>query len=204
MAETIPLREQIFDLLNRTTMSIAQLTKHFGVTRNAVVVHLQNLEASGLIRRLSAERAGKVGKPTTLYTAEPGNEDQNSRAYHSFAEMQAKGLSSILNDKERRAFYKKIGKQGSDSLVVRDDLDFAERLQLAQGYADDLGAATTIEETDDAFVLQSYTCPIASIVRIEPCACHTLAEIFTKLTGHRTKQACQHGEKLICRFEIAK
>lgn len=204
MPETLPLKDQIFDLLNRSNMSIAQLTEHFGVTRNAVAVHLRNLEASGLIRRLPAERAGKVGKPTVLYAAALGTEDQNSRAYRAFAEMQTKGLTAVLNDKERRAFYKKMGKQESSNLEIRDDLRFSERLLIAQRYADNMGAATTIEETDDAFVLQSFTCPIGSIVRIEPCACHTLAEVFAKITGHPTKQACQHGEKLICRFKIAK
>lgn len=204
MTDDVSLKDQIFEALSRQKMSIADLTSMFMVTRNTVVVHLRQLEASGLVSRMPAERRGTVGKPTTLYAAAGGNEDRNSSAYPPFAEMQARGLASILTEEQRVEFYKQIGEAKAKAVGLSDDLKFSERLTRAQKFADDLGAALSVEETEDHFVLSSFTCPIASVVRAEPCACHALAQIFEVLTGRPTKQCCRKDDKLVCRFEIAK
>ena len=204
MSEDASLKDQLFEILSREKKSIAELTDMFGVTRNTVVVHLRQLEASGLVERVAAPRTGNVGKPTMLYRATSGSEDRNSKAYPTFAEMQAKGLASVMSEKQRVKFYKQIGADKAKNVQVPDDLDFKARIILAQDFANDLGAALTIDETEDTFVLSSFTCPVATVVRTEPCACHALAEIFERLTGHSTKQCCQRGDKLVCRFEIEK
>ena len=196
------LKDDIFQLLSREPQTVSQLTERFGVTRNAVVVHLNQLESAGLVSRKSPTRAGRVGKPAAVYVASDGTEDQNSLAYRALAVMLAGSVRERLDDSERDGFYRQMGRSAGERQAVSKDGSLEERLEAVQALADSLGAATSLERGETAVILRSYTCPIASVVRVEPCACKALAAMFEEMTGVPTTEACKRNGKLICQFEF--
>ena len=198
------LRDDIFNELSRRPRTIAELTDLFGVTRNSVVVQLKQLESAGLVAREASRRGGQVGKPATVYAATSGHEDRSSTAYRAFSEMLVRALGEQLNPAQREKFFHKMGSREGQAMAAPGEGSLRERLAEMQAFADRMGAATTLEETDAHYVLRSFTCPIAALVRIEPCACTTLAALFQEMTGRPTKEACRREGKLICQFEIEK
>ena len=198
------LKDDLFNELNREAQTIAQLTTRFGVTRNSVVVHLKELESSGLVTRVALNREGRVGKPATLYAATAGNEDRNSLAYRSFSEMLVRALGKQFSSQQRQKFYERMGRAEGKAIDFSDHKSLKDRLAATQSFADEMGAATSLEHCDSKYILRSFTCPIAALVRIEPCACVALAALFEQLTGRPTREACLRGEKLVCQFEIEK
>lgn len=196
------LKDELFQALSREAQTVSQLTKRFDVTRNAVVVHLRQLESAGLVTRSSAPRAGKVGKPAAVYVAKAGTEDRNSLAYRALAVMLARSVRDWLDDGDRDRFYRQMGRrEGAAEEVSRLD-GLEARLKAVQAFADGLGAATSLEWTETRVILRSYTCPIGSVVRVEPCACKALAAMFEEMTGHPTTETCRRGAKLVCQFEF--
>ncbi|MEM7226680.1 MAG: helix-turn-helix domain-containing protein [Pseudomonadota bacterium] len=200
----MPLKDEIFEVLSKQGQTVAQLAERFGVTRNSIVVQLGRLESAGLVTRSTLHREGQVGKPAILYEAAAGHEDRNSSAYRAWSEMQARALGSFLRPDRRRKLYRQMGEAEGRAIDFSGLKSLEERLAATQAFADDLGAATSLEEGADSYMLRSFTCPIAAVVRIEPCACASLAALFEQLTGRPTRDRCLRGDKLVCQFEIEK
>jgi len=198
----MPLKDEIFRALSRESLSIAELCKQFGVTRNAVVVQINQLLSAGLVAPSVAPRQGKVGKPATLYSAVAGNEDRRSTAYRTLSTMFASALGRRFNEQERAAFYRSMGEVEGQAMRLPNGASDEQRLAHAKEIADAMGANAEIHSRDDHVVLSSFTCPIASVVRAEPCGCDFMAALFENLTDMPTTSKCARKDRLVCRFEL--
>ena len=76
-AEIVKTKKTILDLLRRQNLTVNELTERLGVTRNAIIIPLKQLEADGLVQ--GQTRRGKpAGKAATEYCGVPGTEDRAS------------------------------------------------------------------------------------------------------------------------------
>lgn len=197
-------KEEILELLNRKARTVNQLAEEFSVTRNSILVHLNKLESAGLVIRSAQSGSGQVGKPASLYEAAPGSEDENSRAYRPFAKLMTHALVAKLDEAERLELYRDMGNVMSEDVPTTKLKSLEDKIGAAVSIADELGAAVQLEETEKTFCIHSFTCPIAAVVRTDPCACSVLKVFFENVTGHTVREECVRSSKLFCRFVIEK
>ena len=196
-------RDEILAILRRETLTIRELAGRLGLARNAVVLALQQLSADGLVVS-SARKEKRAGKPALQYAAAPGREDVASSAYPPFAEQLVAALPDHLGPRDVAALMTTIGRRMADQLDVDDSLPFAARLQAVVAEVNALGAAAVVTRSDDdrATVVRSFSCPLARVVRRQPCACDAVAAFFAKVTGAHVEQRCRRDAALVCEFVI--
>lgn len=194
-------RRQVLDLISRRSQTVAELSAALDVTRNAVVVQLQQLEADGLVRRGRLQRTGVAGKPGYEYEIVPGTEDRLSQAYRPLLEqlvavlgrrMPAQTVSEVLEEAGRGLAH------GADFSSLEDP---RARLKKAVEIVNTLGAcAEIVDDGSGAVVIENRRCPFATAVRRDACVCHAAAAFFREATGLPFEQNCDRGEKLTCRY----
>jgi len=167
-------------------------------------VIIRYLEAAGLIERNLVQPTGNVGKPPTVFRASAGFEDRKSLAYPVVAPTVIEAMKPSLDEKSRTKLYREIGKKLASHVDAGKLKTLGERVNAATDVADSLGAATHTEELDDAIIVRSYTCPIASMVRQDGLCCEIIQEYFANATGHVCVQECHLGDRVVCQYRIFK
>lgn len=195
-------RHKILTLLRREAMTVPELSRRLGVTRNAVIVPLRQLEADGLVEGVEL-REKRVGKPAVQYTAVAGREDEVSQAYPSFTELMMQALPEHLSREQIGELMQQVGRQMASEVEVDRGSDFAERLSAATRFVDGLGAETVVETTGNGAIVRSFSCPLGRAVRREPCVCSMIAAFLSEVTGVDVDEQCDRSEKLFCKFVIA-
>ncbi len=196
------LKDEIFTALSREPLSIAELCQRFGVTRNAIVVQINQLTSAGLVEASDVPREGKVGKPAARYRALPGNEDRSSGAYRHLSLMLVKAIQRSMSEKEREEFYRAMGRAEAKAADSMAGLSERARVERVCAFVNQLGAAAEIEVREKSYVLKSFTCPIGSVVRIDDCGCLMMASLFEALSGLPTEVRCKRQERLVCQFKM--
>lgn len=194
-------KDEMLSLLRREVLTVTELAQRLGVTRNAVIVPLRQLEAARLVVG-SERRERRVGKPALEYSAVAGQEDVASRAYPAFAELLLQTLPSYLTREQIHELMQQVGQKMAADLGTAPQAGFAERLKSATDFADRVGAETVVERTETGAVIRSYSCPLGRAVRQEPCACSTIAAFFATVTGAQVDERCERGERLRCKFVV--
>jgi predicted ArsR family transcriptional regulator len=195
-------RENILFQLRRGNLTTAELAKRLGLSRNAVVLPLGQLESEGLVRRAALRRSGQAGKPAHEYEIVPGHEDRVSSAYRPFAELLLTVLPRHQSSEEIEALMLDVGREMAGHMPSAGKETFEERLAAARAVVDDLGAATELFIEEGRALVQSRSCPLATAVRKEPCVCKGVAAFFEAATGKKTVERCVRKDVLTCRFEI--
>ena len=197
-------KDEIFEVLNHEALTVAELIERFGLTRGAIALHLKELEAAGLIERSRVQPTGNVGKPPTVFRASAGFEDRKSLAYPVVAPTLVEAMAQRIDEKSRMALYHELGEKLASHVDAKELKTLRERVSAATQVADSLGAATHTEEVDDAIIVRSYTCPIASMVRNDGLCCEIIQEYFANATGNKCVQECHLGERVVCQYRIFK
>ena len=195
-------RDDILALLRRHQLTVTEIVETLGVTRNAVIQPLRQLEAAGYVQGVEA-RKGKVGKPAVVYQAAPGHEDIHSGAYPPFVELMLEALGEDLPRKRIARLMSAIGHKMATHLEMPAEVRFPERLAAARGFVDKLGAETIQTREDGLTMVRSYSCPLARAVRREPCVCKAMAQFFSSATGAVVEERCIRSDGLICQFAIS-
>jgi predicted ArsR family transcriptional regulator len=194
-------KQAILKFLRRDAATINELAERLGMTRNAIIVPIRQLEAEATI--YSRERRGSgAGKPPLEYHVQTGLEDINSQAYKPFMQSMIKSLPDHLSKETIKLIMHKIGNDLAEQVPVDEKASLADRLAAATDFLDDVGAETTTEYTDTGAVIRSYSCPLGGIVRQESCSCHAVERFFANVTGADVQEECARGESLICKFIV--
>jgi predicted ArsR family transcriptional regulator len=174
-----------------------------GLSRNAIVFQLGQLEADGLIERERFVHSNRAGKPAIQYKAVDGKEDSLSKAYPAFSSLLIKKMSEELTASKMKSILRKVGQDLALDLNIDENLPVEERLRIAREFADSMGAATEITTQKNKIIIESHNCPLAAAVRADPCVCSVIASLFSNSTGCKVKELCKRSnEKLLCRFSI--
>lgn len=198
-------RRRILDLISRRPHRVSELSEALSVTRNAVVVQLQQLVADGLVRRGALQRTGGAGKPGYAFEIVPGTEDVGSQAYRPLVEQLVATLARRLPAKTVVAILEEAGRGlARDAGLVRAD-DARSQVEQAVAVVNSLGAcAEIIDAGDGRFVVENRRCPFANAVRRDACVCHAAAAFLREATGLPFEQKCDRGETLTCRYVAVK
>lgn len=195
-------REDILSQLRRDNLTTAELANRLGLSRNAVVLPLGQLESEGLVRRAALRRSGQAGKPAHEYEIVPGHEDAVSSAYRPFVELLLSVLPRYQTSEDIEKLMLDVGREMAMYIPSVKAKTFEDRVAAARALVDDLGAATELFVEEDSVFIESRSCPLATAVRKEPCICKAVAAFFEAATGRNTSERCVRRDKLTCRFEI--
>jgi predicted ArsR family transcriptional regulator len=195
-------RNEILTALRRRPLTVAEIGNLMGVTRNAVIVQLKQLEAAGLVRPTVTRREGGKGKPAMAYEATQGSEDVESTAYRPFLGALMAVLRSKLSGETLSDIMVATGERLAQEAGLDHPQTFEDGLKAAMAVADSLGAKTEAVPYEGGIMIQNFCCPVGSTAREDGCVCQALAAFFATATGRPTLEHCLRNDRLICQYHI--
>lgn len=198
---TMKTKNTILSLLRRQDLTVNELADRLGVTRNAIIIPLKQLEADGLVEG-KPRRASGAGKPPTEFGTVAGTEDSESGAYKPFLQKVISSLPNFLERHEIEELMREIGTQLAQEVKTDASDSFEARLGAALQFLDNIGADTFKEETETHTTIRSYSCPLGRAVREDPCVCSAMERFFADVTGGNVREECKRDGRLLCQFVI--
>ena len=201
-----PTRKQIIMLLKRNSQqSVAQLSKHMGITPMAVRQHLMSLEKRGIIS-YKPKKSG-IGRPVFLYSLTDKARDIFPKSYIGFI----KDMLSIVEEEGGRKNVEKIFMQMKDrtlngkyrSLMGKKDLE--EKVNALVSMLDAEGRMVELEVNKDAFSIKQFNCLLHGIAEDYPEVCKYELQMYQDLLGKDLKRiGCQADGELACVYVLPK
>lgn len=192
-------RGRVVSLLRWRRHTIEELSRALGLTDNAIRAHVAALERDGIVRQQGFRRG--VGKPSFDYELTPDAEQLFPKAYEPV-------LSELLGVLAERLDHDKVTgilDEAGSRLAGRASSQHGElrtRLDAAVALLGELGGLATIEETDDGYMIQGYSCPLFSIVPHHPEACRLAGSLVSTIAAAPVTECCERGERPRCRFRV--
>lgn len=194
-------KDRLLAQLRIRPMTVHELAASLEVTRNAIIVALQDLEARGLVRKGGPERTGKAGKPAYKYELVAERFEKNSPAYQTIAPHLL--LAATRGDDETVAQYlEAVGRSMYQALCADLGSKTALGLEETLAFLTSQGAKIERRKDGDDELILSHSCPIGVLVRAERRVCGAVASLLTHASGLPVKDECEYAAKLTCRFRV--
>jgi len=201
MDEPTSTKSQILALLRHGPLTVQEMAVRLGVTRNAVIVALQDLEAKGLIRRGGAERTGRAGKPAFHYEIIAESFERISPAYQAISPHLLKaGVQD--GDAAAKRFLTSVGRSMHSELTAHLKITGRAGLENTLNFLSSQGAKIEIVPDGRDRIVVSHSCPIGVLVRTDRRICSAIATLLSEATGLEVRDECIYEEKLTCRFRL--
>lgn len=193
-------RGRIVLFVRRSARTVDELTELLGVTRNAVREHLATLERDGLVHRSGDRR--RDGKPAYLYSLTPEAADLFPRGYAPVLYGMLDALAERLGPAARDALLRDVGRGlATGRPVPRGGM--RERLDAGAEMLNELGGLAEAREVDGMFVVQGWSCPLASVVVEHPELCRVPEAMLAEAIGLPVQERCDRREPPHCFFVVA-
>jgi predicted ArsR family transcriptional regulator len=193
-------RGKILTLLRRTSQTVEELAQELELTDNAVRAHLLVLERDGLVQQSGRRRSSS--KPASVYNLTPTAEELFSKAYGPVLRQLLQELNERMTAEEVEALLRSTGRH----LAATWPIPLGEvhtRLERAVDALNELGGLAELERRDGIYVIQGYSCPLATVVPGHPEVCRLAASLLTELVGMPVQEQCDRGEKVSCCFVVS-
>ena len=201
MDERTSTKSQVLALLRHRPMTVQEMAMRLGVTRNAIIVALQNSEAEGLIRRGGAERTGRAGKPAFHYEIVAESFERISPAYQAISPHL---LRAGVQDGDGAAgrFLVCVGQSMHAELKSHFKVTGRVGLENTLNFLSSQGAEIEIVPDGKDRIVVSHSCPIGVLVRTDRRICSAIAALLSEATGLEVRDECIYADKLTCRFRL--
>lgn len=194
-------RGQVVQVLRRREATVNELAASLGLTGNAVRSHLATLERDGLVRQ-AGKRPG-VRKPEVLYALTQDAEQLFPKAYHLLLNQLLEVLGKQLSPDQIAAILREVGRSlAVDTVPPQGERRFRERLEKALDALKDLGGLAELQETEEAFVIRGYSCPLAASVREHPEVCQLAEALLSEIIGVAVQERCERNGVTHCVFQV--
>jgi predicted ArsR family transcriptional regulator len=194
-------RGHIILLLRRDSRTVDALAQILNLTDNAVRAHLATLERDGFVRQ-SGERRGS-GKPAFMYELSQGAEQLFPKAYGPVLRELLGVLSDGMSTNEVETLMRRTGRR----LATQQHLptgDLQSRLKVAIDVLNELGGLAELKEENGTYIIQGYSCPLATVVPGHPEVCRLAETLVSELVGLPVQECCDNNESARCRFSVSK
>ncbi len=194
-------RGRIILLLRRASHTVDELAQDLDLTDNAVRAHLTTLERDGLVCQCGVRRGG--GKPATIYHLSPEAEQHFPKAYAPVLQQLLEVLSARLPAEQVAEIMQSTGRNLASHWKCSAD-ELHGRLQQAVAVLNELGGLAELEECADHYVIQGYSCPLASVVPGHPEVCQLTKTLLAELIEAPVEEHCERATPARCRFTTVK
>lgn len=194
-------RGRIILLLRRATHTVDDLAQDLHLTDNAVRTHLVTLERDGLVCQSGARRGNR--KPAIVYSLTPEAEQHFPKAYAPVLQQLLEVLATCMPAEKLEEIMQNVGRR----LALQWNIPVGElrvRLQQAVAILNELGGLAELEEHDDTYTIQGYSCPLAAVVPGHPEICQLTRTLLTELIGVSVEEQCERGVAAHCCFTTKK
>ncbi len=198
-SEMTSTRGQILLLLCAADRTVAELAEAIGISRNAIRLHLTELEREGLVEYQRLRRG--VGKPAHLYRLTTGGERSLSRAYLPLLDGLLHVLASRVEESEMEGLLREAGNRIAERWR-RPQGGPMERVNAAVGLLEELGGAVEVETHERSRVLCGWCCPVAALTPDYPKICTAVEAMLAAFTGLSVREHCNRSERPHCRFDV--
>jgi predicted ArsR family transcriptional regulator len=189
-------RWRILGELCRHHHTASELADVVQTSANAVRVHLDALEAAGLVV-FDVERRG-VGKPTHVYSLTDAAESLLSKAY-------APALAAIVVAARARlngGFLSLVRDAGNALAASAGTRLSGQGLERAKALLDGLGAPSEIIKSERETVVRAACCPLGVITRQTAEMCSMMEAAVSAASGMSVRERCERGDHPHCEFEL--
>jgi predicted ArsR family transcriptional regulator len=193
-------RGRIVALLRRDKRTVDELADELGLTDNAIRAHLVTLERDGLVDHGEPRRGG--GKPAFTYRLTTEADRLFPKAYGILLQHLLQVLGERLPEDIVADTLREVGHRIASEQVLENG-PLAARVEAAVAMLGQFGGLAEAEETDDGYVIQGYSCPLATAVEGNPDTCLLAETLLTDVIGTPVHQACIHSSPPRCRFEVS-
>lgn len=191
-------RGRVLSLLRTGPRTVQNLADSLGLTQNAVRTHLNALERDGLVRQEGVRRA--VGKPAFVYVMAEEAEALFPKAYAEVLDRLMDRLRRDQGEDALEGLLRSVGRDAASDAPATGSL--RERVDAAVIALAELGGLAEVEERDDAFYINGFSCPLSAIVTKNPLACALAEQLVADLTGAEVVECCDRTQPPRCRFKV--
>lgn len=158
-------------LFKKNGLTIDDLARELGITRNAVQQHTLALEKGGYIKK--GELTATGGRPGQVYVLSKEGIDLFPKQYSWFSELLLNSLKAQLGGEGLEAKMHEIGSNLAQSLKPKlAGMSFPEKIREVSRIMQDLGFETEVQEED------SENHPV---IKAHNCIYHHLAQEFQEV-----------------------
>ena len=196
-------RGRIVSLLRGQTRTVNELAEELEMTDNAVRAHLATLERDGLIRQSGVQRGHR--KPHFAYELTPEAEQLFPKSYDALLNVLLSVLKERLAPDELGDVLREVGrKAAADTMTILAKApDLSDKAEKAVEALEALGGAPRLEMEEDKIIIQSASCPFATVVEAHPEVCCVAETLVAQITGGGVRERCNKtAVPPRCSFEI--
>jgi predicted ArsR family transcriptional regulator len=193
-------RGRVVTLLRRDRRTVDELADSLGLTDNAIRAHLAALERDGLVRQGDVRRGG-VGKPSFTYELTNDAERLFPKAYGVLLQRLLGVLAERLPRDTVANALREVGHRVAADQSPADG-ELRDRVERSLVVLGNMGGLAEMEETEDGFIIQGCSCPLATAVEGNPDTCLLAEALLTDVIGAPVHMACDPGSPPRCRFEV--
>jgi predicted ArsR family transcriptional regulator len=194
-------RWKILVMLCREHLTVDELAVRLGVTDNAVRAQLQRLERDGFVAK-TGFRPG-VRRPHVEYHLTLDARTLFPTAYEPvlsalvdvLAERNAQASRQLLLKTGRRLLRERIGNLRGRTAQQR----LTEAVLKLNGSSNGIEIINKPAQT----IVRTCSCPLASVVAVQPMLCSVFATLLTELLDTNVSESCEKGESARCCFHVA-
>ena len=195
-------RGRIVTLLRRGPLTADDIASTLRLTRSAIRAQITSMERDGVVRR-AGQRPGTT-RPSHVFELTPEVEQLLSTAYvpllTQLVDVFAAGLPAI----QLEAMLRQAGKQLAEELSrgQRPAGSLETRVAIASEMMNDQLGATTRVETNGAYVIRGFGCPLAALTGKHPGVCMAMESLVAEVVQVPVHECCDRSERPHCCFEI--
>jgi predicted ArsR family transcriptional regulator len=195
-------RRSILAFARKGPVTIADLVVATGLSVNAVRFHLGSLEAEGLVAASGTQRPAGPGKPAALYMVTPEADLKFSRAYAPVLAACIAELRSSVPEKQVIPFLGRVGKRLGSAAAAKGK-SLSSRVKAASDFLNAVGGVTSVTRSNGCYRIVGKGCPLAAVVKEEPCTCIAVEALISEIVGRRATEHCDRSGRPSCCFEIS-
>jgi len=207
MTNNISVRQnQILDLLlkQREGLSIDEIAKTLGISRNAVQQHFASLEKNNFIT--TGELKKTAGRPVRTYVLTEKGINSFPKQYAWFSELILSDLKNEMGNEAFAHYMEKLGSTLSQSLLPRfEGKKTKERIDELITIMQELGfQATPSKSKDDtSYTIKACNCIYHNLAQKHKEVCELDKTLISTLLDKETELVeCMAKGDSLCRFKI--
>ena len=174
----------------------SELADRVETSSNAVRVHLDGLQAAGLVD-YRVERRG-VGKPRHVYAITAAAENLLSIAYATTLKALLAGLEQRLD-----GGFNKLMREVGAWIGAQKSTSGRKGFPAAVAAFESLGASVSASRTKRGRELSAKCCPLAAVTRDTPGMCGLVESLLESASGLEVVEHCVRGQHPRCRFLLS-
>jgi predicted ArsR family transcriptional regulator len=199
-------QRQLLGLLlkNKSGLTVDELSKGLGITRNAVRQHLASLERDGLVALGATRPSG--GRPQQLYTLTEKGREVFPRHYSWFAQLLIEAIKGELGAEGLRERLASLGANVASRLRAQSPgLESRERkVEKLAALMDQLGySARTVAAGDRKPAIEADNCVFHQLAMVNPEICEFDLQLMSTFTDSKVEhEECMARGGNVCRFRF--